>query len=196
MKSNPEVIKNEAANFLSHKGHCRFTVKAEQGQPQDYTKTNLSINGEPQHTAAHFLEAILWQYPKELPQSCVKHSGECSGVPPCRTETALPALGTTSCAAVAAAVLGVLKKHERNICSWHCSCDTNLKILNVASGQWQDWNSSADQARAVSIWSASWWLLVCGMDVECTFPGAGVVGGQGYSLVGLEDKTPGNGSCH
>lgn len=65
MKSNPQVIKNKTANFLSHTGHCRFTTKAEQDQcaPQDYSKTNLNINGE--HSAAHFLEANLWQYPKK-----------------------------------------------------------------------------------------------------------------------------------
>lgn len=32
MKSNPRVIKNETANFLSHTGHSRFTTEAEQGQ--------------------------------------------------------------------------------------------------------------------------------------------------------------------
>lgn len=49
MKSNPQVIKNETANILSHTGHSRVTMKAEQGQHvhQDYMKTNLFINGEP-----------------------------------------------------------------------------------------------------------------------------------------------------
>lgn len=53
--------------------------------------------------------------------------------PPYSTETALPALGTTNCAAVDAAVLDILKKHERNRCSWHCSCNTNLKTLSLGN---------------------------------------------------------------
>lgn len=68
MKSNLQVIKNETANFLSHTRALQIYLEGRAGPtcaPQDYTKTNLSINGEPQHTAAHFLDANLWQHPKE-----------------------------------------------------------------------------------------------------------------------------------
>lgn len=160
--------------------------------PQNCTKINLNINGEPQHTTAHFSEGNLWLYPKELPQSCLRHSGERSV--PYSTETALAALGTTNCAAADAAVLGVLKKHERNICSWHSSCNINLKRLLLG-------NDKTLTALQPSIFAGrtgtSCVHMICQLMISRvgwkwnTHSQERVVSGQGYSLVGLEDKNPG-----
>lgn len=131
MKSSPQVIKNETANFLSHTGHSRFTMKAE--------RANMCTPGLHEDKSQYKWGTVTYSSPflrsksvaisQRVTLVMLEMFRECSGVLPYSTETALPALGTTNCAAVDAAVLGVLKKPEKNICSWHSSCNINLKIL-------------------------------------------------------------------
>lgn len=169
MNSNTQVIKNGTATFLSHTGHCRFTRKAEQGQhlhPRTTPRQSQYRWGTTTYSSPFLGRKFVAIPHKRVTPVTPENSGECSGVPPYSTETALPALGTTNCAAVDAAVLGVLKKHERNMCSWRSSCNINLTILPLGNGK-------SLTALQTSIFAGrtgtscvhgicQWWFLMCG----------------------------------